>query len=59
MSRTLIRNNRNEAKEYSLQYLHINDSIKKVRQQAKINLPKLNTISKKRKDENTELKAQN
>jgi hypothetical protein len=38
---------RNEAKEYSLQYLHINDSIKKVRQQAKINLPKLNTISKR------------
>jgi hypothetical protein len=55
----IIRNStRNEAKEYSLQYLHINDSIKKVRQQAKINLPKLNTISKE-KDENIELKAQN
>jgi hypothetical protein len=54
----IIRNStRNEAKEYSLQYLHINDSIKKVRQQAKINLPKLNTISKE-KDENIELKAQ-
>jgi hypothetical protein len=38
-----------------LQYLHINDS-RKSDNKLKINLPKLNTISKK-KDENIELKA--
>jgi hypothetical protein len=36
--------------KYSLQYLHINDSIKKVRQQAKNQLPKLNTREKKKKE---------
>lgn len=55
----LIRNStRNEAKEYSLQYLHINDSIKKVRQQAKNQFAKIKYDFKKEKDENTELKAQ-
>jgi hypothetical protein len=44
-------------KEYSLQYLHINDSIKKVRQQAK-NQFKIKYDFKKEKDENIELKAQ-
>jgi hypothetical protein len=53
----IIRNSTNEAKEYSLQYLHINDSIKKVRQQAK-NQFKIK-YDFKRKDENIELKAQN
>jgi hypothetical protein len=55
----LIRNStRNEAKEYSLQYLHINDSIKKVRQQAKNQFAKIKYDFKKEKDENIELKAQ-
>jgi hypothetical protein len=54
----IIRNStRNEAKEYSLQYLHINDSIKKVRQQAKT-IYKIKYDFKKEKDENIELKAQ-
>jgi hypothetical protein len=54
----IIRNStRNEAKEYSLQYLHINDSIKKVRQQAKNQFAKIKF--QKKKDENIELKAQN
>jgi hypothetical protein len=56
----IIRNStRNEAKEYSLQYLHINDSIKKVRQQAKNQFAKIKYDFKKEKDENIELKAQN
>jgi hypothetical protein len=46
----IIRNStRNEAKEYSLQYLHINDSIKKVRQQAKNQFAKIKYDFKKRK----------
>jgi hypothetical protein len=58
MSRTYNRNStRNEAKEYS-QYLHINDSIKKVRQQAKNQFAKIKYDFKKEKDENIELKAQ-
>jgi hypothetical protein len=55
----IIRNStRNEAKEYSLQYLHINDSIKKVRQQAKNQFAKIKYDFKKEKDD-IELKAQN
>jgi hypothetical protein len=54
----IIRNTRNENQEYSLQYLHINDSIKKVRQQAKNQFAKIKYDFKKKKDEN-ELKAQN
>jgi hypothetical protein len=41
-----------------LQYLHINDSIKKVRQQAKNQFAKIK-YDFKEKDENIELKAQN
>jgi hypothetical protein len=40
------------------QYLHINDSIKKVRQQAKNQFAKIKYDFKKEKDENIELKAQ-
>jgi hypothetical protein len=53
----IIRNSTREAKEYSLQYLHINDSIKKVRQQAKNQFAKIKYDFKK-ENENIELKAQ-
>ncbi len=48
----------NTAKKYSLQYLHINDSIKKVRQQAKNQFAKIKYDFKKEKDENLALKTQ-
>jgi len=47
----------NQVKEYSLQYLHINDSIKKVRQQAKNQFAKIKYDFKKEKEENIELRA--
>jgi hypothetical protein len=37
------------AKKYALQYLHLNDSITKVRQRAKISMLKLDTIRKGRR----------
>jgi hypothetical protein len=45
-------------KNYALQYLHINDSITKVRQRAKISMLKLDMI-RKRREENLQLKVQN
>ena len=48
----------NKSKEYSLKYLHINDSITKVRQKAKNQFAKIKYDSKKEKDENLKLKAQ-
>ncbi|MFV8336010.1 ATP-binding protein [Flavobacterium sp. RSP29] len=55
----LIRNSSgNKSKEYSLKYLHINDSITKVRQKAKNQFAKIKYDSKKEKEENLKLKAQ-
>jgi signal transduction histidine kinase len=51
-------NTGNKSKEYSLEYLHINDSITKVRQKAKNQFAKIKYDSKKEKDENQKLKAQ-
>ncbi|MFV8347741.1 tetratricopeptide repeat-containing sensor histidine kinase [Flavobacterium sp. ZB4P13] len=51
-------NTGNKSKEYSLKYLHINDSITKVRQKAKNQFAKIKYDSKKEKDENLKLKAQ-
>ncbi|MFV8392605.1 tetratricopeptide repeat-containing sensor histidine kinase [Flavobacterium sp. LB2P6] len=48
----------NKSKEYSLKYLHINDSITKVRQKAKNQFAKIKYDSKKEKEENLKLKAQ-
>jgi signal transduction histidine kinase len=57
--RFLIENNTgNKSKEYSLKYLHINDSIIKVRQKAKNQFAKIKYDSKKEKEENLKLKAQ-
>ena len=46
------------AKNYALQYLHINDSITKVRQRAKNQYAKIRYDSKKEREENLQLKAQ-
>ncbi|MFV8334421.1 ATP-binding protein [Flavobacterium sp. GSP14] len=46
------------AKNYALRYLHINDSITKVRQRAKNQYAKIRYDSKKEKEENLQLKAQ-
>ena len=46
------------AKNYALQYLHINDSIKNVRQRAKNQYAKIRYDSKKEREENLKLKAQ-
>ena len=46
------------AKNYALQYLHLNDSITKVRQRAKNQYAKIRYDSKKEKEENLQLKAQ-
>jgi hypothetical protein len=43
-------------KNYALQYLHINDSITKVRQRAKISMLKLDTILKKKERKTYNLK---
>jgi len=57
--RLLIQNSSgNLAKKYSLQYLHIDDSIRQVRQQAKNQFAKIKYDFKKEKQENIELKAQ-
>ena len=48
----------NKLKEYSLLYLHINDSINKVRQKAKNQFAKIKYDSTKEKNENQKLKAQ-
>jgi signal transduction histidine kinase len=50
--------NGNKLKDYSLKYVQINDSITKVRQQAKNQFAKMKYDSKKEKDENLILKAQ-
>jgi len=47
-----------QLKEYSLNYIHINDSITKVRQKAKNYFAKLKYDSKKEKEENQKLKAE-
>lgn len=47
-----------ELKKYSLNYIHINDSITKVRQKAKNYFAKLKYDSKKEKEENLKLKAE-
>lgn len=55
----LIQNStKTQTKGFSLQYLHINDSIKRVRQKAKNQFAKIKYDFKKEKDENVELKAQ-
>ncbi|UQD57551.1 sensor histidine kinase [Flavobacterium sp. K5-23] len=55
----LIQNsNGNQSKKYSLLYLHINDSITKVRQKSKNQFAKIKYDSKKAKDENLKLKTQ-
>ncbi len=46
------------AKKYALQYLHINDSITKVRQRAKNQYAKIRYDSKKEREENLQLKVQ-
>lgn len=46
------------AKNYALQYLHINDSITKVRQKAKNQYAKIRYDSKKERAENLQLKVQ-
>ncbi|TDE45801.1 ATP-binding protein [Flavobacterium rhamnosiphilum] len=51
-------NTGNKSKEYSIKYIHINDSITKVRQKAKNQFAKIKYDSKKEKDENQKLKAQ-
>jgi signal transduction histidine kinase len=48
----------NELKKYSLNYIHLNDSITKVRQNAKNYFAKLKYDSKKEKEENIKLKAE-
>ena len=48
----------NQLKKYTLNYIHINDSINKVRQKTKNQFAKMKYDSKKEKDENLELKAQ-
>jgi hypothetical protein len=58
MSRTLIRNSTAWSQRIFVAIPSYQRQHKESRQQAKINLPKLNTISKKEKDENIELKAQ-
>lgn len=47
-----------ELKNYSLNYIHLNDSITKVRQKAKNYFAKLKYDSKKEKEENQKLKAE-
>ncbi|RKS90280.1 tetratricopeptide repeat protein [Flavobacterium limicola] len=47
-----------ELKEHSLAFIHINDSINKVRQKAKNQFAKIKYDFKKEKDENVRLKAQ-
>jgi tetratricopeptide (TPR) repeat protein len=55
----LIRNSSGTSlKKYSLNYIHINDSITKVRQQAKNQFAKMKYDSKKGNDEILQLKAQ-
>tara|TARA_R110000868_G_scaffold36900_11_gene130564 strand:- start:6307 stop:8025 length:1719 start_codon:yes stop_codon:yes gene_type:complete len=55
----LIRNNSgNSLKTNSIKYMSINDSIKKVRQEAKNQFAKIKYDSKKEKDENLKLKEQ-
>jgi signal transduction histidine kinase len=55
----LIRNSTGEPlKKYTTNYIHINDSITKVRQQAKNQFAKIKYDSKKEKDENIKLKEQ-
>ncbi|MCL6462085.1 MAG: ATP-binding protein [Flavobacterium micromati] len=55
----LIRNNSgDELKKYSLAFIHINDSITKVRQKAKNQFAKIKYDSTKEKEENLKLKAQ-
>lgn len=46
------------SKKYALQYLHINDSIIKVRQRAKNQYAKIRYDSKKEREENLQLKVQ-
>lgn len=46
------------AKNYALQYLHLNDSITKVRQRAKNQYAKIRYDSKKEREENLQLKVQ-
>ncbi|MFV8322337.1 tetratricopeptide repeat-containing sensor histidine kinase [Flavobacterium sp. LS2R12] len=54
----LIKNSSgNKSKEYTLKYLHINDSITKVRQKAKNQFAKIKYDFKKEQDENHKLKA--
>jgi signal transduction histidine kinase len=56
--RFLIKNSSgNKSKEYTLKYLHINDSITKVRQKAKNQFAKIKYDFKKEQDENHKLKA--
>ena len=47
-----------QSKQYSLQYLHINDSVNKARQKMKNQFAKIKYDSKKEKDENIKLKEQ-
>ena len=48
----------NQSKKYSAKYIHINDSINKVRQKAKNQFAKIKYDSKKEKEENLKLKTQ-
>ncbi|MFV8270095.1 ATP-binding protein [Flavobacterium sp. GT2N3] len=48
----------NESKKHSLAFIHINDSINKVRQRAKNQFAKIRYDSAKEKEENLKLKAQ-
>jgi tetratricopeptide (TPR) repeat protein/two-component sensor histidine kinase len=48
----------NQSKKYSLLYLHINDSITKIRQKSKNQFAKIKYDSTKEKDENLKLKTQ-
>nr|WP_314897360.1 ATP-binding protein [uncultured Flavobacterium sp.] len=55
----LIKNSTgNKSKYFSLHYLHINDSINKVRQKAKNQFAKIKYDSKREKEENIKLKTQ-
>jgi signal transduction histidine kinase len=55
----LIKNSSgNKSKAFSLHYLHINDSINKIRQKSKNEFAKIKYDSKKQKEENLKLKAQ-
>ncbi len=55
----LIKNNTGEkSKEYTLQYIKLNDSISRVRQKTKNQFAKIKYDSKKLEDENTKLKTQ-